>query len=53
MRWAQTDIACLFMTWAAASATHAQQPSAEYKSLQELATQLYQAGQYAQALHIS
>lgn len=53
MRWAQTAIACLFMTWAAASATHAQQPSAEYKSLQELATQLYQAGQYAQALHIS
>ena len=54
MRWAQTIVACLFLFCSAIPiATQAQQPSAEYKSLQELATQLYPAGQFAQALQVS
>ena len=54
MRWARTAFACIFLTFGTAPiATHAQQSSAEYESMQELATQFYQAGQYKQAMQFS
>lgn len=54
MRRAQIVFACISLMCAASSASgQSQQPSTGYKSMQDLATQLYQAGQYKQALQFS